>query len=261
LGQHPGGGELWMFGGLIQDENLAGSAAGTEGPTAELWCYEYTDPHNLGTWTQVGMPSTAPAARYAATAWGRAGTDSDVAFIYGGVGTDTLSKSSSGSAVPHPLLQDLWSFNGDKDRPIFTQILPPQLSFPGANSWPPPGVGDGWVRAQQLWLWAPGMDLLKSDTSQAGRNELWVFSTQLHQWERVGAGGIETPPVAHGQQMVDRGLGSKNSANDSHALTWPGPRDGALVADGFVFGGVGNSECTGGETSQKQSLVGLWRLT
>jgi hypothetical protein len=260
----PTGGELWMFGGLIQND----MAVGAERPTAELWCYEYSDPHILGNWKQVSMSFTAPAARYGATAWGRAGTRSAAAYIYGGVGVEhgvDTSKSGSGSAVPHILLQDLWSFNGDKDRPIFTQILPPQLNFPGANSWPPPGVGDGWVRAQKLWLWTPPRtNPVKGDTpavTQAGLNELWVFSTQVQQWESVGAAGIGTTGVAHGQHLADGGVGSKNRTNGSLALVWPGQRGGALVADGIVLGGVGNSECAGVEASHKQSLVGLWRLT
>ena len=95
-------------------------------------------------------------------------------------------------------------------------------------------------------------------------NELWAFSIHVQQWERVGAGGRggnETTPMGQEQQVHDHSLGARYSASALHALTWPGSRDGALVADGFVFGGVGTSECGGGETSQQQSLGGLWRLT
>lgn len=282
------GGELWMFGGLIREgAHLTGSTVGAGGPTAELWCYTYTDPHSLGSWTHVSTPSVAPPARYAATAWGRASTSSAAAYIYGGIaveqGTNVPSEPGS-TLVSRVLLEDLWSFNGDKDKPVFTKILPPQLSYPGATSWPPPGVANGWVRSQKLWLWTPPrVGLMENGTAaaatqagsnssrqlatltrQALSNELWAFSIQLQQWERVGAGGgggNETTPMAQEQQVHDHSLGARDSASGLHALTWPGSRDGALVADGFVFGGVGTSECGGGETSQQQSLGGLWRLT
>ena len=56
----------------------------------------------------------------------------------------------------------------------------------------------------------------------------------------------------------------------SDTLAWPGPRDGALLADGFLLGGVGDAAAgcgaSGGSVDDgvggaTESLVGLWRLS
>jgi hypothetical protein len=223
-GGRGGGGELWMFGGLRMD--LVGQSAPSM-PTAELWCYEYTDARTRGSWSQVNMPptATAPAARYAAAAWTSpaTGSGSAVAYIYGGIGvrrSDSRGVPPSGTqprvqpAVSGRIvmLDDMWRFNGDKDNPHFTAITPPQLKFPGrAKHWPPAGVGDGWVSGQKLWLWTPPRTEDADDTAAEGdKAEEEEESTAGRARRRLGTGQDAQGTVAAGDSPYTTGAAASN---------------------------------------------------
>lgn len=160
---------------------------------------------------------------------------------------------------PPTKLSDLWSFNGDIDNPAF-EAHTPDPAF-GEYSWPPAGTGDGWssrtaagrqgggrmaggVPREKLWLWTPPEKaaaenfgtLSAPPPEKPPSNQLWAFSIELNQWERVPTGDDST--------------------------VWPGARDTAMISDGFIFGGVGTAECDQSDAGfATRSLVGLWQLT
>ena len=196
---------------------------------------------------------------------------------------ETVDISTSRIQKTIVLLDDMWRFNGDKASPDFAEIKV-GLSFPGsAQHWPPAGVGNGWVSGQNLLLWTPPQaetgggggrrrtNPLWEKSSKASLwrvpNQLWVFSVQLQQWERVGGGGLGfargTSWGYNGGQLGSADPSSSSSGSGSaKGLAWPGPRDGALLADGFLFGGVGDAAgCGGSDHDTAQSLVGMWRLS
>jgi hypothetical protein len=252
--------------------------------------------------------SRCPAARYAAASWsavdlqsgsGSSGS-SGGAYVFGGLTSwqDSLQTDFSGwrnqSLIGIPksatarvrALQDLWHFNGDVQKPVWTQIHRSQIR--SETAWPPAATGHGWSSAGQLWLWVSWVGPQRvcdhsnctNDPSAyryvntGAANELWVFSPQTELWERVTQSGVDV-----GDRALSVGTGAEHSAPGSVQLSrggsgsdtqefgaWPGARQGALMDGGYLFSGLGNRECVTADGAHQapgdaftRPLSGLWQ--
>lgn len=251
-----------------------------------------------------------PMARYSAATWSGSSSSSTVGgwhtggWMFGGMtpwpaNLSTVIQQTKAAArhgdknplatVLHAMfktvraLADLWHFNGNAERPVWTQIQPDASNQKKERSaWPPPAIGQGWQSHGQLWLWVaaigeqPACNYISCDKHRIlGKddqvtNQLWVFSPTTALWEYVTEAGVDAAARIVDSQRFSSAVPDDElfgAVSGGKFGAWPGPREEALVsADGSLFSGFGRAECTihgaagaGTPSLQPRSLSGLWR--
>jgi N-acetylneuraminic acid mutarotase len=252
-------GNLWLFGGLGQDDSVADPA----GLLNDLWRYNPTsgqwtwvsgsntiDP--VGVYGQLGTPAATniPTPRYQAAAWTDA---SGNLWLFGGLAQNDYSVLAPGDK----LLNDLWEYNPSTNEWTWmsgsntynTEGVYGAVGTPAGSNVPPPRVGAStWIdTAGNLWLFG-GTGYDPTVYQNLGQyNDLWKFNPTTRQWTWVGGQSPSTDPTLNDFFAGQDYQGLYGTLGTPAGSNFPGSREFASTwvdASGnfWMFGGDGYDE-------------------